>query len=152
MNSQEEDLKSIKITFAEILEQLKAYGESKRIKRVKKYAARTSKGMIEPVVRSMSASIGNVRDLGSEKLHSAYLYLVKDKVFAYKDKYTGMSLMHYACEYGCTRFLKAVCKARGPHSFVTMLCTPSRTGKNGLHFLARNHGCAELTFFLKFVK
>ena len=122
MNSQEEDLRQIKHTFQEILTQLKSYGEIRRIKKVKEYAAQVSNGKIDPVVRSMSASIGNHRDEGSDKLHSPYLSLVKDKVFAYRDKYTGMSLMHYACEYGCLRFIKAVCKARGPYALISMIC------------------------------
>lgn len=149
MNSQEEDSKEIKHSFQEILTQLKAYGESRRIKRVKRSAARVSNGRIEPQIRSISASIGNHLDEGSDRLHSPYLSLVKDKVLYHKDKYTGMSLMHYACEYGCLRFLKAICKARGPHTLIRMICEQSHSGKNGLHFMARNHCTAELNYFFK---
>ena len=111
-----------------------------------------SNGRIDPVVRSLSASIGNHLDEGSDKLHSRYLSAAKPQVFTFKDKYTGMTLMHYACEYGCSRFLKAVCKGRGPQAFIQMVCLPSRTGKNGLHFMARNHSYSELNFFFKVTK
>lgn len=87
-------------------------------------------------MRSTSASFGNRDDLGSEKLHSAYLSSVRDKVLTYRDKYTGMSLVHYACEYGCTRFLKSICKARGPSALLQMVCQTTRNGKNGFHFVA----------------
>lgn len=132
--------------------QLKAYGENKRVKRVRNFAKKISNGLVDPIVRSISASAGNHQELGSELLHSAYLLMVKDKVFAFKDKYTGMSLMHYACEYGCTRFLQSVCKARGPKFFLQMVCCQSRNGKNGLHFMASNHGIHELNFFFKVVR
>ena len=122
MNSQEEDVREVKRTFQEILVQIKAQGEGRRIKRVKRHATKTSHGRIDPVVRSLSASIGNQNDEGTDKLRSPYLSLVKEKVFSYKDKYTGMTLMNYACEYGCSRFLKAVCKARGPQAFIQMVC------------------------------
>ena len=106
-NSQEEDPKETKRCFAEILSQIKADGESKRIQWVKREATRLSNGIIDPVIRSLSASLGNIKEVGRDKLHSSYLSLVKQKVLIFKDKYTGMSLVHYACEYGCLRFLRA---------------------------------------------
>ena len=59
MNSQEEDQKEIKQTYQQILAQLKAYGEDKRVRRVKDFALNISNGLVDPVVRSVSASIGN---------------------------------------------------------------------------------------------
>ena len=112
----------MKRIFGEILNQIKADGENKRILWVKRQAAKMSNGMIDPVVRSVSATIGNQRDSSTDKLHSSYLSLITEKVFFIKDKYTGMTLVHYACEYGCSRFLKALCKALGTQSFVSMVC------------------------------
>lgn len=81
-----------------------------------------SNGVVDPVLRSASASLGNRFEIGTEKLHSAYISLVKDRVLTYKQKYTGMILVHYACEYGCSRILRSLCKVRGPRILVQMLC------------------------------
>ena len=122
MNSQEEDLREIKSCFSEILVQIKAYGESRKIQKVKNCAAKLSNGMLDPVSRSYKASLGNrFDDHGNDKLHSQFISLTRDKVLNYKDKYTGMTLMHYSCEYGCLRFLKAVFKARGPNFLIRQL-------------------------------
>ena len=81
MNSQEEDLKELKRVFRDILNQIKADGEHKRVKWVKRQAAKMSNGMIDPVVRSVSATIGNQLDQCTDKLHSGYLSVITEKVF-----------------------------------------------------------------------
>ena len=66
-------------------------------------------------------------------------------------KYTGMNLCHYAAEYGCTQFLKALAFVFGESKMLFLFTRQSANGMNGYHFLAQNCHFKPLKFIVKSV-
>ena len=74
---------------------------------------------------------------------------MKDSVLTWRNKYTGMCLVHYACEYPCQKFLKSLVRVKGAAFTIEQICLQTKNGKNGLHFLAQNHASKELAYLRK---
>eukprot|EP00347_Sterkiella_histriomuscorum_P022854 403336902 len=54
------------------------------------------------------------------------------------DKWTGTSLIHYACEIGNIRFLKDIKKFQGERLLFDLLRNQSKSGKSALHFACQS--------------
>jgi len=83
-----------------------------------------------------------------DKIKCIYLSTCSSSVFEFKNKFTRMNLVHYACEYSCHRFLRNLSKVKGALFVLEKLSEPSGYGKNGFHFLAQTHSIKELRFCL----
>ena len=105
----------------EILDQIKTYSEAKRIQQVKACFDKVIQ-LNDLVVRSVNASLGNNLEVEKDKLRSSYLSTMKDNVLTWRNKYTGMHLVHYACEYPCLRLIKSLVKVKGVAFVMDQMC------------------------------